>query len=456
MSSAATNLKNRQAVVSGPIVKTIIALAVPVTAGMLMEVALSVTDFYWVGKLGTSAQDAITTSMITIWAFFSVSGMIGIGVTALVSRHVGAQNIERAVHYIRQACWLAAIVGLVVTVAGSILTPLILRSMGAGEVTLAHGIPYLRIFFIFCLTLVLSETAFASFRASGDTRTPMKVGITVVLINMVLDPLFIFGYGPVPALGVAGAAMATAVAHVYGVAVIYVYVLKGRLGYRVTGLFQVPLEWLSMLKISRIGLPIASQNLVFVGVYWFLINYVHRFGEAAGAAMGVGNRMESISYLTCYGFSLAASTMVGQNLGARRPDRAAKCAWGAAGLGVAVTLVLSVLFIGIPRVIASIFTDDPTVLAIAEDYLIILGISQSAMAFEIILEGAFSGAGDTLPPMLVLLPGSLARIPLAWWLAFDLGWGVNGVWWTMTITSIAKAIVLVYLFKRGRWKLKNV
>jgi putative MATE family efflux protein len=228
------------------------------------------------------------------------------------------------------------------------------------------------------------------------------------------------------------------------------------MGYSVGRLFTQKPRLAAIRHISRIGLPISTQQLAFVVVYWFLIGFVHEFGETAGAAMGIGNRMESFSYLTCYGFSLAASTMVGQNLGAGQPDRAARCAWGATGLGIALTLIFSIFFLSIPDVIASVFTDNPIVLEIAVGYLIILGLSQFTMAVEIILEGAFSGAGDTVPPMVVMLPGSIARIPLAWYLAFELDWGIEGIWWTLTITTTFKAVVLAWWFRLGRWKEKKV
>jgi len=172
--------------------------------------------------------------------------------------------------------------------------------------------------------------------------------------------------------------------------------------------------------------------------------------------MGIGNRMESLSYLTCYGFSLAASTMVGQNLGAGKPDRAARCAWGATGLAISLTTAIGLLFIVVPELIAGIFTEDPQVLEIAVDYLIILGLSQVAMALEIVLEASFSGAGDTIPPMIVSVPGSILRVPLAYYLAIDQGWGINGVWWTLTFTAAAKAIVLGFWFKLGHWKTKKL
>jgi Na+-driven multidrug efflux pump len=176
----------------------------------------------------------------------------------------------------------------------------------------------------------------------------------------------------------------------------------------------------------------------------------------AGAAMGIGNRMEALSFLIAFGFSTATATMVGQNLGAGKPDRAARCAWGSIKIVMAETFVVSVLFILLPRFIAGIFSNDPAVIEIAVDYLVILGLSQVFMGVEIVLEGAFSGAGNTVPPMAVSIPGSIARLPLAYFLCFTLDIGINGVWWTLTITSLFKALVLVVWFRKGNWKKKKL
>ncbi|MEW5796750.1 MAG: MATE family efflux transporter [Candidatus Zixiibacteriota bacterium] len=448
--------RNRELITSGPIIKAILSLAVPVVAGMFMEIALAVANFFWVGWLGPAAQDAVTSSLVMVWTVFSLTAVVSIGVTALVSRHVGAGELEQAAHHGRQAFWLAGIIGGVVSAAGVVWSPQLLALMNVAEATRAQALPYLRIFFASSLLIFLCETTYAIFRASGDTRTPVKTGITVVAINICLDPLLIFGWGPFPELGVPGAAVATTLALATGAVLILRLLLLGRVGYSVGNPLRERVGVRSILKIAQIGAPIASQQFVFVLVYWFLIGFVHRFGENAGAAMGIGNRMESFSYLTCYGFSIAASTLVGQNLGAGRPERAARCAWGAVGLGVGLTLIFSALFIGFPGLITGVFTSDPEVRRIAIDYLIILGISQSAMALEIVLEGAFSGAGNTVPPMLVMLPGSLARIPLAWYLAFDQGWGINGIWWTLTITTTVKAVLLAWWFSLGRWKRKKL
>ncbi|MBU8934816.1 MAG: MATE family efflux transporter [candidate division Zixibacteria bacterium] len=449
-------MTNTDHITSGPITRTIFSLSIPVVLNMFMEFALTSTDYFWVGKLGSTAQDAVTSSMVVIWTVFAFISIICIGVTALVSRYIGARNPDKAAHYARQGLALAVGIGLTFSLAGIILTPSMLNFMDTSVATSVHAVPYLRISFGIAVLFFILDAIYAIFRASGDTRTPTKVGMVTVVLNMALDPLFIFGLGPIPAMGVPGAALATGVSVLVGVTWITVRMMRGGLGFDIGRVLRVPVHIRDMLKIIRIGLPIASQQLVFVVVYWFLIKYVHEFGEVAAAAMGIGNRMESLSYLTCFGVSIAASTMVGQNLGAGKPDRAARCAWGATGIAIGLTLVTSLLFILLPRQIASIFTDDPEVLHIAADYLVILGLSQTAMAIEIVLEGAFGGAGDTIPPMVVSVPGSLARIPMAYFLCFTLDWGINGIWWTLTITTLIKAIILGMWFKMGNWKKKQL
>lgn len=443
-------------VVEGSIARTVVSLALPVVAGMFMEFALSITDFFWVGKLGTQAQDAVTSSMVIIWSVFSSISIISVGITALISRYIGAQRPDKAAFFVKQGMMLALFLGSLVAVVGFTFSSDFLEFMEAGPDTLAMAVPYIRIFFASSILFFAAETGYAAFRASGDTRTPTKIAVMVVVMNLVLDPMLIFGFGPIPAMGVSGASLATGISILFGAIIVLSKIARGRLGYEVRLLHNCRPQLHEMYRIARIGLPMSIQQFVFSGVYWFLIKIVHQYGEQAAAAMGIGNRMESFSYLTCYGFSMAASTMVGQNLGAGKPDRAARCAWGSLGIAVALTLVTSAVFILLPRQLANIFSSDPTVIAIATDYLIILGLSQMAMAFEIVLEGAFAGAGDTIPPMLVAIPGAIIRIPLAYYLAFNLGWGINGVWWTLTITSLIKAVVLAIWFYRGKWKEKTV
>ncbi|MBD3333254.1 MATE family efflux transporter [candidate division GN15 bacterium] len=448
--------KKVENVTSGSIFRSVFSLALPAAIGMFIEFALTVTDYYWVGHLGAVAQDAVTTSMVVIWTIFAAMSLVTVGVTATVSRHMGKRDFLLAAQFTRQGLELAAAIALVFSVVGFLVTPNLLAFMDSAPDTLREGTIYLRVFFVSASFFFIVETLFAAFRATGDTRTPTIIGAGFVLLNMALDPLLIFGWGPIPGFGLAGASLATAISVFGGMMVALYLVRRGRLGFDISLSPRLRPIWQNWLRIARIGLPIASQQLVFVVVYWFLIKIVHVYGPSAGAAMGIGNRMESFSFLTCYGFAMAASTVVGQNLGAGKPDRAAKGAWTATGIGIAVTFVMSIIFILFPEHIAGVFTEDPRVLDIAVDYLIILGLSQITMAIEIILEGAFGGAGDTVPPMVVLIPGAAVRIPLAYFLAFTLDWGISGVWWTLTITTTIKAVILAVWFARGNWKLKQV
>ncbi len=443
-------------ITEGPISKSVISLALPVAIGMLFEFALHSTDYFWVGKLGSTAQDAVTTTMVIAWSVFSFFSLVTVGITAIIARHVGARDFDTAKHFVRQGVSMAIILGVIITFAGYFLSPILIKFMGASDKTYEIAVPYIRVFFLAAVIYFVMETLYAIFRATGDTKTPTKIGIGVVLCNLILDPLLIFGYGPFPEWGVTGASIASAISVFGGLVAVLIKLKQGGLGFKVDRIFKTIPIFKDIAKIGKIGLPMSSQQLVFVSVYWFLIRIVHEFGESAGAAMGIGNRMESFSYLMAFGFSVAASTMVGQNLGAKKPDRAERCVWVTTGVALSITFVITILFLTIPELIAGIFTSDDVVLKIAADYLIILGLSQGAMVIEIVLEGAFSGAGDTIPPMIVMIPGAIIRIPLAYYLAFDLGWGINGVWWTLTITSIIKAAVLAVWFKKGNWKLKEV
>lgn len=447
---------DKYGVTEGPITKTLITLAFPLIVGMFMEIALSMTHYFWVGRLGPTAQDAVTTSMVVIWTVVAATSIVSVGITALISRNVGAGNLDRAAYFVKQGLALAVIIGIIVGVSGALFSEKLLVFMNAGENTIALGLPYLQIFFGSTILLFLLETSYAAFRSSGNTKTPAFIGIMVVVINLVLDPLFIFGIGPFPEMGVMGAGVATSIAYLAGVVTSLSLIYKGKLGYHPRRIFPLNLSFKDMMAIVRIGMPMSGHQLVFMIVYWFLIIIVHKFGVAAGAAMGIGNRMESFSYMICHGISLAASAMVGQNLGAGKPERAAQSAWHAVGLGIIVTTIVSIFFLIFSHQIASVFSDSPAVIDIAKDYLIILALSQMTMAVEIILEGSFAGAGDTVPPMLVMIPGHLIRIPLAYFFCFNLDWGINGIWWTLTITTTLKAIILALWFRRDKWKEKVI
>jgi putative MATE family efflux protein len=216
------------------------------------------------------------------------------------------------------------------------------------------------------------------------------------------------------------------------------------------------MDWRLIGRLVRIGMPISVSSVAFCVVYLFVNRITAGFGTEAVAALGIGNRIESVNYLISFGFSMAVATLVGQNLGAGNPERAASLARKTILIVSVFTGFTTVLFLAFPEAIVRIFVDDPAVIAAGKSYIRILALSQILMGWELVLEGAFSGAGDTLPPMFVSIPGSIIRIPLAWWLAVSLGWGVEGIWWTITVTTLVKGVALLIWFSRGHWKTKQV
>ncbi|MFQ5608340.1 MAG: MATE family efflux transporter [Candidatus Zixiibacteriota bacterium] len=453
MSTAVSKTRNLS---EGPIVRGALSLAWPIAAAMFFEFALGITDFFWIGRLGAEPQDAMTSCLIVSWTMFSLAQLITIGVNALVARNFGAQNIQRAGYIRSQGIKLSLLSGVVVAAVGALASEKILIFMAAEPAVITHGVSYLRVYFFAAPALFVVETVGVVFRASGNTRIPMLVSLVGVGMNIILDPILIFGWGPAPEMGMAGAAWGTLLSLTADLLLYALFIQRGKLACQLSDLRRFALEKKINLGIVKIGLPMTVHYLVFVGVYMVVIQVVHHFGHVAGAAMGIGNRLESINFLGATALSLAGSAIIGQNLGAGKHRRASHTAWVITGLGGVFTAVTSALFIIFPSELAGVFTDDLNVIEVARSYLIILGLSQVFMAAEIIMEGAFSGAGDTVPPVVISIPGSLIRIPMAYFLAIHLDLGINGVWWTFSVTTALKALLLMHWFSRNRWMSKSI
>lgn len=436
----------------GPIVDAVWRLGWPALTSMFFETFLSITDAFWVGKLGASEMAAVTSSMFPIWTMFSLITIIPTGVVAIISRAVGAGADGEVSRVARQSLLFAVLTAIVFSIVGYLLTPSLFRFMHTDADVARMGTDYLRIFFVGIIFFFTNDTLSGVFRAAGDTKAHLIASSTAVAVNIVLDPLLIFGLGPFPRWGTAGASVATDVAAACGMVVYGIMIFRGRLKYPLRFRIRDRLDFKLAGTIVRIGFPTAISGTVFSVVYIFLNRIVATFGTKSIAALMIGHRMESLSYLTSTGFYMAASTLVGQNLGAGKVGRAERSAWTAVGIAVGMTTGFAILFLLFPKALARFFIDDPEVIAIAVEYLRILALSQMFMAVEIVLEGAFAGAGNTLPPMAISLPGSIARLPLAYYLCFTLGMGITGMWWALTITTWAKAVAAVIWFRRGGWK----
>lgn len=436
--------------VSKPIPEATLSLAWPATASLLLQAAFSIVDMFWVGRLGAAPLAAINVAAFVVWTVESLGALCSIGTNALVARHVGAGEPERARETAGQALHLALVVSVAATAGGLAANEAIFGFMRTDPEVTRLGTEFLAVTFLGAFSIFFMAAVEAIFRANGDTRTPMKLASAALAANMVLDPLLIYGVGPFPEWGVAGAAAATVLCRAAALAV--GLALLHRRGLARAGAAFAPAPGMA-LRIARIGAPIAISQVSFCVVYMALARVIARFGTPAVAAVGIGHKTESIAYFVSVGFGYAAATMVGQNLGAGRRDRAVRAAWLACGYATVVAALAAAAMLVVPQQIARLFIDDPAVVDVAVAYMRIVAISEVFLVYEIVLEGAFGGAGDTVPPLVVGGPLSVARVPAAYFLAVTLEWGVDGVWWAISVSTILKgALLAVWFWRKYGWE----
>jgi len=288
----------------------------------------------------------------------------------------------------------------------------------------------------------------AAFRSAGDTRTPFLLLAASLAGNAVLDPLLILGPGLLPRLETQGAALATVLTRAAGCAVGY-----GILARR--GWIRRAVPDLRVLgRMAWVGLPVAAGGAVFSLVYILLTRLTSEFGTPALAALGVGHKLESLSYMACIGFGLAAATVVGQNLGAGRVDRAAEAGREALRYALVVTAAVGLAFLLVPGPLVGAFTTDPAVIEAGSSYLRIVAVAQIFMAVELVLQIAMEGAGHTVSPMIVTVTLTVARLPLAAILRGPLG--LAGIWWTISLTAVARGAAMAGIWRRRRWARRDV
>lgn len=442
----------KPAITTGPIGATLVRLAVPVIAGEALHVAFHLVDLAWVRSLGAWATAAIATSMFTLWTALDLGNLVGTGLTAHVARAVGEGDRRRAGEVVAQGLWLALGLGVIVAIAGLLGAGALFSALTNDPDVARAGTAYLRVMAVGAPFTFVGMALAAALRACGNTRLPLLVNGAAVVANMGLAPLFVFGIGPFPAWGVMGSAVATLACMACATTALVVLAWRGH--------EDMPLSRTSLraprlgafLRIARVGAPRAAIGTLFSLVYLWYARLAGMQGAAAIAVVGIGNRLESITYLTGDGFGMATATFVGQNLGAGDKARATRGAWHAVRIMTIVGLGVSAAVLAFPRELLSLLTQDPEAIALGVPYLRVLALCQVGTALEGPIGAAFAGAGDTVPPMVIHVGFALLRFPLASWGAVALGSGLMGVAWTMTATCLVRAGVLTAWFLRGRWK----
>jgi putative MATE family efflux protein len=435
----------RATLVQGPLSGAILRLALPAVGTSLLQLAFLLVDTFWVGRiLGPVALAAVSTAGFMVWMVAALAEMVAVGLTAIAARRQGEGAHGLAAVVSGTTLLLGLGVGVIVGAGGWLLVPALFRVMGTPAEVTDLGRLYL-VAYLAGAPLVFGFFATeATFRASGDTRTPLVLLGTSVILNAALDPLLIIGAGPLPALGITGAAVAAVFTRGAALAMGFVILARRRL-VRLT-----VFDWPSGFTALRIGLPIAFNGVFFSLVYIALTRITTRFGVPALAALGIGHKLEGLSYMVAVGFGLASAAIVGQNLGAGRADRARAAAWLTASYAAGLGAVVGLAFIAFPDLMVGVFTDDPAVIADGAMYLRALALAQISMGFEIVLESALGGAGYTVVPMLWSAGFTAARIPLAAWLAG--AFGVAGIWWAIGLTAVARGVAMMFLWRSDRWQ----
>jgi putative MATE family efflux protein len=421
----------------------------------IMNVA-QLLDTYWVGRLGSAALAAVTISITVRWVLNSLANGLGIGGMAIVARRIGAKDQEAAEHATWQTILLGLTVALVLGGLGQVLAKPLLVLLGADAEVLPLGLAYLRISFAGIFTLILVFVINAMLRGAGEARLAMQVLFLATAVTVVLEPLLIFGLGPLPPLGVAGSAWGSVLGFGTGLGLQIFILLRGRARIRIN-LRDLRPDFPLMVRIISIALPSTVQMTLRSSSRLLIVGLVGAYGTFATAGYGVANRMLLIALIPCFGLGNAAGTLVGQNMGAEQPERAEKSAWWvSAYAGVYMVVMATALSLFAPNLIA-VFDPTPEVVAIGSECLRIVAWSMIAGGVGVVLARGFDGAGNTVPAMsinLISLWGM--EVPLALGLSRWIGLGATGVWWGRALANLANGLLFALWFRRGKWKQREV
>ena len=440
----------------GSLGRAIMLLAIPMVLEMVMESIFAVCDVFFVARLGADAVATVglTESIITL--VYAVAIGLSMGTTAMVARRIGEKDREGAVVIAVQAIAAGIVLALPIAAAGIFFAPEILTLMGASASIISSGAGYTAVLLGGNVTIMLLFLINAVFRGAGDAAVAMRVLWVANAINVVLDPCLIFGLGPFPELGVQGAAIATTVGRGIGVLFQLYLLFRGRGRIRLTRA-NLKVNPAVMWQLLRVSLGGVFQILIATASWVGLTRIIAEFGSEALAGYTIAIRIIIFALLPSWGLSNAAATLVGQNLGAKKPERAEKSVWLTSFGNMLFLGSVAIIFILYAPHLIAIFTSVPVIAAYAVDCLRIVSYGYLFYAFGMVVEQAFNGAGDTYTPTLINLGCYwLLQIPLAYSLAIPLQFGPQGVFWAITVAESALAVVSIIIFRRGRWKTKQV
>lgn len=425
----------------GTILKKLTFLALPIMATSFLQMAYNLTDMIWIGRLGASAVAAVGTAGFLMWLSFAVIALGRVGAEVKIAQTLGSKEIEKSNIYANTAITFTFLLGVLYGILLSVFKEAIIGFFNLQD-------PYVETLAIIYLQVIafgmplhfINQVLSGVFTGAGISKTPFRVNSIGLIMNLILDPIFIFAFD----FGVRGAAYATILSQGIVTIAFVSTLIQGNRPYQ-NFQFRVQLHKAYLRTMLRISLPVALQNGLFTIISMFVARIVAMYGTSAIAVQKVGTQIEAISYMTAQGFGSALSAFVGQNYGAKRNDRVIEGFKVATRIMTYIGILTSlILFFGAEPLFKIFINEEPTT-SMGVDYLRIISISQLFMCIEITLTGGMSGLGRTMTPALIGVTFNAARIPLAYLLSTFTLLGINGIWWTISGSSIVKGVALVLM-----------
>ena len=439
---------------SGSLSKGLLSLAIPFILAMLVETLFNITNMLFVSRLGSAAIAAVSfCGIMLMLTSVAVEGMSGAAV-ALIARRVGEKDLTGAGIVSVQIYLVGIMFSIVIGILGYIYSEPLMRLIGANDLIIANGLGYCRIYFLGMTSIFLLFITQAILRGAGEPIMPFVILVISALCNIVLDYLLIFGIGPFPKMGVAGAGLATIIARAIGSIIGLFFIFRGHSIIKIR-FSDFVIDFPIIKNVFKIAFPSMGRMSLNSFSRIALMKIVTLFGTGAVAAYGIGLRLDMLVFLPGLGFAGAVSTMVGQNLGARNPERAEKSTRIALWYNVLIMAFFGVIFFVMARQIIGVFDKSPEVLKLGELYLKVVAPSYFLLGVRLVIGGALRGAGDNFGPMIISLVTLFGiQIPLAYYLSQWAVLNTTGIWVSIAAVNFFEALLLAYWFKRGGWKEK--
>lgn len=429
----------------GPIFPSLSKLALPIMATSFVQMAYNMTDMYWIGGLGSGAVAAVGTAGMFTWLANGISTMTKMGGQVKTGFSIGAGKSDDALSYARNALQITIFAGLLIGLLSVLFAPALIGffQLNSPE-TIAQAETYLQITAGLVVFSFINQLMTGITTAMGNSQISFLAASSGLVINVILDPVMIYGMGPFPEMGVAGAAVATVFAQSVVTLIFFIYAMREPTLLSRIKLFEKP-NFHYIKEILRIGFPAGIQSMLFSGISMIITRLVTTFGDGAVAVQRLGSQIEGISWITAEGFGVAVNSFLAQNLGAGNRKRVVHGYYSALAVSTIWGLLCTLALVLFPEQLFGLFLDEKELLPMGVSYLVILGYSQLFMCIEMTTAGAFSGLGRTIPPSIISIVFTASRIPFAFLLSAT-ALGLDGIWWSVSISSVFKGVILCAWF----------